>query len=203
MSFTSVLGAWCLIVSLSFIWPQVWRIYRHDSTHGLSITGNLYSLVASILWLTYGIFEHRPPIYISNISFFVAGLLICLQLSRHQKIKHLHIAATCILGILLMLGARSISVDAVGWLAILVSTFGILPQTIHVISSHSLHGISVLSYRITLISSISWLIFGITVRDPIVSLPNLIIGPCVVYILIKAQKWHASDQSVVANLETI
>ncbi|MSO59357.1 MAG: PQ-loop repeat-containing protein [Ilumatobacteraceae bacterium] len=199
MALTTILGAWCLIVSLSFIWPQVWRVFNENSTHGLSTVGNLYSLIGSILWLAYGVFKHRPPIYISNFSFLVAGTLICWQLVHHKKMKRLHIVTAYALGIFLALGAHSISVAAVGWLAIVVSTSGIMPQTIHVINTHSLHGISVVSYRITLTSSISWLIFGITVHDPIVALPSLIIGPCVAYILIKAQRWHASDRSTTAN----
>lgn len=200
MSVTWVLGTWCLLVSLSFIWPQVWRVFNEDSTHGLSTLGNLYSLIGSILWMTYGVFKHRPPIYISNFSFLVAGSLICWQLARHKKMARSHILAVYIIGILIAFAAHSVSVATVGWVAIVVSTSGILPQTIHVINTHSLHGISVVSYRITLTSSISWLIFGLTVHDPIVALPNLIIGPCVAYILIKAQRWHSAARSVEATL---
>jgi len=30
-----IFGAWCVALSFAFIWPQVWRAVRHDTSHGL------------------------------------------------------------------------------------------------------------------------------------------------------------------------
>ena len=54
---TQFFQVWCIGLGLAFIWPQVWRAVRHDTSHGISPFGLIHGLVGSALWLTYGLLQ--------------------------------------------------------------------------------------------------------------------------------------------------
>ncbi len=193
MTLESFLGAWCFVVSLSFIWPQVWRVYRHDSTFGLSPTGNAQSIVGSFQWLVYGVVRSSPPMYLSNVSFLTATILIGLKLVGHGSMKLRLIIGATIAGVVIALLCASIEPAVLGWAAIIISSTSIFPQTWHVIRTHNLHGISIPSYVMTLVSSFSWMTLGFVVGDMLISAPNFILIPCTLTILLRARKWQRDN----------
>ena len=190
---------WCIALGLGFIWPQVWRAVRHDTSHGISPFGLMHSLVGSSLWLTYGLLEGDVAIWFSNVSFLVAQSVIISVVYRHGKIPRQVLiqvgAALLALALLLTLD----SATPVGFVAIAISGSSIIPQLIHVIRTENLHGISISSYLLTIVNCTSWLLYGFYVQDPMVSAQNFFAIPIFVYITAKAARWRSANPDYVAT----
>ena len=195
MSLTSFLGAWCLILSISFVWPQAFRVVRHDTPHGISPIGTVHAIVGSVQWFTFGIMQADPVVYVSNGSFIAAQLVIASVLLRHRALTYLLLLSGAVLAVVLALAGATVSTSLVGIFAILISTTSIIPPTLHVYRTHNLHGLSVVSLSITLMSNFSWLFYGLAQRDFILMAPNFIFAPCVSYMLVRAWRWHHSEEA--------
>ena len=190
---------WCIVFGLAFIWPQVWRAVRHDTSHGISPFGLMHGLVGSSLWLTYGLLEGDIAIWFSNASFIIAQSIIISVVYRHGKIPRVVLirVAAALLALALLL--TQISATPVGFIAIAISGSSIIPQLIHVIRTENLHGISISSYLLTIVNCSSWLLYGFYVNDPMVSAQNFFAIPIFVYITAKAARWRSANPDYVAN----
>lgn len=195
MSLTSFLGAWCLILSIAFVWPQAFRVVRHNTPHGISPVGTVHAIVGSVQWFTFGIMQADPVVYVSNGSFITAQLVIASVLLRHHTLTWLLLSSGLVTAVVIALLGATVSTSVVGIFAILISTTSIIPPTLHVYRTQNLHGLSVVSLAITLMSNFSWLLYGLAQRDLILMAPNFIFAPCVSYMLVRAWRWHHSDEA--------
>ena len=75
-----------LLVSLLQL-PQVYKTYQIKSADELSIYMILLNFLASILWLVYGIILDKPPIYISNIIYFIANCTLLSMKCYYKGMK--------------------------------------------------------------------------------------------------------------------
>ena len=187
------LGAWCVTLSFAFIWPQVWRVVRHDTSHGISPFGLLHGLVGSALWLSYGVIQHDVAVWFSNSSFIVAQSIIIAVTYRHGRIPRIVIVRIAIAVPAILLGFTQMPAAAVGYIAIAVSGSSIFPQLVHVIKADNLHALSIASYGLTAISCQSWMIYGFVVHDPMVSAQNFVTVPIFLYMIYKACKWRIEN----------
>lgn len=195
MSLTNFLGAWCLILSVSFVWPQAIRVVRHNTPHGISPIGTVHAIVGSMQWVTFGIMQNDPVVYVANGSFVAAQLVIAAVLLRHRTLTSVLLISGMIASVILAVAGALVSSSLVGVFAILISSTSIVPPTLHVYRTHNLHGLSVVSLSITLMSNFSWLLYGWAQRDLILMAPNFFFAPCVAYMLIRAWRWHHSDEA--------
>lgn len=190
---------WCITFGLAFIWPQVWRAVRHDTSHGISPFGLMHGLVGSSLWLTYGILQGDIAIWFANSSFIIAQSIIIFVVYRHGKIPRVVLIRVAASLVTLALLLTQISATPVGFIAIAISGSSIIPQLIHVIRTENLHGISISSYLLTIVNCTSWLLYGFYVDDPMVSAQNFIAIPIFVYITVKAARWRSANPDYVAS----
>jgi len=190
---------WCITFGLAFIWPQVWRAVRHDTSHGISPFGLMHGLVGSSLWLTYGILQADIAIWFSNISFMVAQSIIISVVYRHGKIPRVVLIRVAAALVALALLLTQVSATPVGFVAIAISGSSIIPQLIHVIRTDNLHGISISSYLLTIVNCTSWLLYGFYVQDPMVSAQNFFAIPVFVYITAKAARWRSANPDYVVS----
>jgi MtN3 and saliva related transmembrane protein len=190
---------WCITFGLAFIWPQVWRAVRHDTSHGISPFGLMHGLVGSSLWLTYGILQSDIAIWFANSSFIIAQSIIISVVYRHGKIPRVVLIRVAASLIALALLLTQISATPVGFIAIAISGSSIIPQLIHVIRTENLHGISISSYLLTIVNCSSWLLYGFYVDDLMVSAQNFIAIPIFVYITAKAARWRSANPDYVAS----
>ena len=79
-----------LLVSLLQL-PQVYKTYQIKSADELSIYMILLNFLASILWLVYGIILDKPPIYISNVIYFIANCTLLGMKCYYKRIKTIEI----------------------------------------------------------------------------------------------------------------
>ncbi len=187
------LGAWCVALSFAFIWPQVWRVVRHDTSHGISPFGLLHGLVGSALWLSYGVIQHNVAVWFSNSSFIIAQSLIIWVTYRHGRIPRVVIIRIIFAIPAILLGFTQLPAAIVGFIAIAISGSSIFPQLVHVIKAESLHALSIASYSLTAISCTSWMMYGFVVHDPMVSAQNFVTVPVFLYMIYKAWVWRIAN----------
>ena len=196
IGFVTLLGAWCTTISVAFVWPQVWRVWRHDTTLGLSPFATVHNIVGSNNWFVYGVLIGRPAGWLANVSFTAAMTMIALAQIRHRTMRASWLAAGFAASAVLSWGAASISTPAAGWLAIATSTTAMAPQFVHVVRTHNLHGISIPSMVLTVTSSFSWLSYGVAIGDPLFVIPQLLFIPANGYILLRAHRWHSEPRAL-------
>ena len=83
MRFQDAWGVWCTVSNIAFVWPQVWRTVRHDTTHGISPFATLHGMVGAALWFTYGLQEAIPAMWVSNASFLMAQSIMGAVMLRN------------------------------------------------------------------------------------------------------------------------
>ena len=176
----SFLAVWCTALSLSFIWPQVWRTVRHDSTQGLSPFAAVYGFVGSGLWFAYGLSAGNTAIWFSNASFMVAQSIIIAVMRRHGRVPRV---------ILVRFAA----------LFVVVSATSLVPQTLHVARAENMHAISLVSWMFTIISASSWMVFGWVLDDPVMSVVNYITIPMMIFVLVRATRWRLANGMVLTG----
>jgi MtN3 and saliva related transmembrane protein len=197
---TRFLEVWCIALSLAFIWPQVWRAVRHDTSHGISPFALLHGLVGSALWLTYGILQDDVAVWFSNCSFILAQSIIISVVYRHGRLPRIVLIRIVLALVAMSLALTQISSNPVGVIAIAVSGSSVVPQLIHVIRTDNLHGISLSSYGLSIISCMSWLFYGFVVNDIMLSIQNFFVVPIFIFIIFKAWRWRAAHPDHAATL---
>lgn len=193
MTGTDLLGYWCIAISLAFVWPQVWRTVRHDTTHGISAVGTLHAMAGSTLWFAYGALQRSSTMWISNASFFTAQVMICTVLLRHGRLPRRMIAAFAVTVTVLLVTGLSGTDAVLGWIAILVSGSGMIPNVVHVRSAPSLHGISIASWAMTIVAATSWTFYGWAKDDHIIMYVNYFTVPLMLYVVTKAAVWRRAN----------
>lgn len=199
---TRFLEVWCVALSLAFIWPQVWRAVRHDTSHGISPFALLHGLVGSALWLTYGLLQDDVAVWFSNSSFILAQSIIISVVYRHGRLPRI-----VLIRMVLALGAMSLALTQiparpVAFIAIAISGSSVVPQLIHVVRTDNLHGISLSSYGLSIVSCMSWLIYGFAVDDFMISAQNFFVIPIFIFIIVKAWRWRIAHADHSAALPT-
>jgi hypothetical protein len=58
-----------------------------------------------------------------------------------------------------------------------------------------LYGVSVVSFALLATMGVGWFTYGLTIGDPVVSYPNLVLVPCSSYIAWKAWRSHHHSMS--------
>lgn len=190
------LGVSSAILSIAFIWPQVWRSLRHDTTHGISPFGLVQGLFGGTLWLAYGISEHLVPVFVANGSFLTAQSLIILVARRNGHITGRVLAVAYPMVFVVLVVSLFAPPGAVGPAAVIISGSGIVPQFIHVLRTENLHGISIVSYLLTITTCASWLLYGFAISDLMISAQNFVSIPALAYITWKAWRWRVHAATV-------
>src|SRR5215217_3997077 len=94
---TAVLGAVCTLLSVSFVWPQVVRVYRLNTVAGLSPLGTLHGLTACTFWTMYGVASGVLPLVVSNGVIGVAMFAIAIAQVRHHVLSARRLAGALVL----------------------------------------------------------------------------------------------------------
>lgn len=193
MTGTELLGYWCIAISLAFVWPQVWRTVRHDTTHGISSFGTLHAMSGAALWFAYGTLERLSTMWISNASFVTAQVIICAVLLRHGRLPGRMVAGFAVAELALLATGLSATNAVLGWIAIFVSGSGMIPNVLHVRSAPNLHGISIVSWVMTVIAAASWTLYGWMKDDHIIMYVNYFTIPLMFYVMAKAVGWRRAN----------
>ena len=193
-----LLGLWCTVLSVAFVWPQVARVYRQRTVDGVAPKGTLHVAVAASLWMIYGLARADLAISVANAAVVVAMALIAAQQIRYGALAARTAGLTAIAIVVVGGGALAISPDLVGWLAIAAGATSALPQTFHVLRAPSLHGVSVPTYALLCLTAISWASYGFGIGDPLIVVTNLLVLPCAVLVLTRT--WVSRRSAVIVSV---
>ena len=190
MAISRIVGILATILSVSFIWPQVFRVFAKNSTEGLVPSSFLQGCCGSLLWTIYGSNKPDPQLVFANANVVIAILLILFVCVKHKKIvwwiPALALSSTLILGLI----AASYSLSIMGWVTIAIGTPAIIPQVVRVYRTEHLYGVSTTMHGLLFACCISWFSYGAMIGDWFVSLPNIIGMSGALYIWIRAAQSH-------------
>ena len=194
-----LLGVSSAVLSIAFIWPQVGRSLRHNTTHGISPFGLVHGLIGAMLWFSYGVSERLVPVYVANASFLTAQSLIILVAFRNGHITAGTLRMAYPVAGAIFVTAMFAPAGAVGITAVVISGSAIVPQFLHVVRTDNLHGISIVSYLLTIVTCTSWLLYGFVISDLMISAQNFVAIPALSYITVKAWRWRMRTASVAES----
>ena len=190
MDFQNLLGAWCFGLSLIFTIPQAVRVIRRDTVEGISVTTQLQGVAGSILWIVYGLVSGSPVVAAANVVTLIGiGVVVYKQVDMNVITMRFAIGvelAVCVLAFV----TWSISESVLGAVTVFIGSTGIIPQAIRAARTTHLVGVSVMTFLIITTMTISWGTYGLLIGDVFVAAPNIIIGPCALFIAIRAIQSH-------------
>jgi uncharacterized protein with PQ loop repeat len=190
VSFRDVFSLWCISLSFTFTIPQAYRVVRRNTVEGISVFSQMQSLSGSILWVTYGIVSNTYLVVTANVMTIIGfGLVIIAQL-RHRAVswQRVLVVLTAVIAIAVVSGA--VSKDVLGLIAVVVGGTGIVPQAIRAARTAHLVGVSVATFAMVVIMSLSWGIYGLMIGDLFVATPNVVIVPSALFIMLRALQSH-------------
>ena len=200
MDWLTLLGLWCTALSVAFIWPQVVRVYRQHTVEGIAPKGTLHGATASAFWMLYGLAVGDAAITLANVAVVLAMALIAFQQVRHGTLPARTGILTAVLVAVVGVGATLLSPTAIGWLAIVAGATSVLPQTVHVLRSETLNGVSITTYLLLCLTAFSWAAYGVFVGDPLVIITNVLVLPCAA--VVAARAWlsqRGTDRALVED----
>lgn len=187
-----------MVFGVAFIWPQVIRVYAKQSVEGVSATSQLIGLSGTLMWLTYGIGIDSRLMILSNTNIEVAIIALIVMLVRKGELDlwkpimvFLPSLAFCAIFV-------SLSPTVIGLAGVIIGTPAIIPQVWRAVRSENLYGVSVTSYLLLATMGSGWFVYGLSIDDPVVSYPNLILIPSAAYIAWRAYGSHSAVEQVSA-----
>ena len=127
------------------------------------------------------------------------GTVIIAQV-RHRAVswQRVLVVLTAVIAIAVVSGA--ISKDVLGLISVVVGGTGIVPQAIRAARTTHLVGVSVATFGMVVIMSVSWSIYGLMIDDLFVVAPNVVIVPSALFIMLRTlQSHHRYGKTTVAT----
>jgi uncharacterized protein with PQ loop repeat len=171
-------GTIATMCGMAFIWPQVFRIYRHRTVEGLSAPTVLVGLINPVFWTVFGYSTGRTLAVFANGNVGIAFILIALQMSRKNAINPLVAASMFVATVVYCLVMNEISPYVVGVTGLVVSTPMFLPQLWKAVRTSELYGVSAWANLIFSVQCAFWVVYGIEVEEWLYIYPNAILLPC-------------------------
>jgi uncharacterized protein with PQ loop repeat len=173
----AALGFFAAALSISVVWPQVWRSCRQGRTRGLSLTSVWLSVGLNLCWLTFGVLTGDPAQIAANMVVGLGNSAVLVSL--HVTQPHLRSARTLLrtatgalalaalaagsLAAVVLHGAQPAVVGATfGSIISLVASAAALPQPLTLLTDRTqdMSGLSPTRWRLTAGSSSAWLCYG-------------------------------------------
>lgn len=200
MTLGTLAGALASLLGVAFIWPQVIRVYAKRSVEGVAPMGPIIGLSGTLMWLTYGIATSSTPMIVSNFNIEVAFVALIAMLVRKGAVALWVPVATFVVTAVFCLVAVQYSATIIGVAGVLIGTPAIFPQLLRAIRTKHLYGVSASSNVLLASMGSSWFVYGISIGDPVVSYPNLILVPSASFIAWRAATSHRHrDDAIVAT----
>ncbi|MDR3253831.1 MAG: hypothetical protein LBT07_02570 [Endomicrobium sp.] len=65
--------------------PQVYKTWKTKSAKDISIEMFIINIVSVLLWITYGLISHKPPIYLTNMVVFTLSIIQITMILKYGK----------------------------------------------------------------------------------------------------------------------
>jgi uncharacterized protein with PQ loop repeat len=178
----AISGAIATMCGMAFIWPQVFRIYRHHTVEGLSAATVLVGLINPVFWTVFGYSTGRSLAVFANSNVGLAFILIAFQMARRKALNPLVAMMMFISTLVYCVVMNEISPYVVGITGLVVSAPMFLPQLWKAVRTRDLYGVSVWSNLLFSVQCGFWVVYGIEVEEWLYIYPNAVLLPCGVII---------------------
>ena len=190
VSFRDVFSLWCISLSFTFTIPQAYRVVRRNTVEGVSVFSQMQSFSGSILWVVYGIVSQTYLVVTANVMTIVGFGTVIIAQVRHRAVSWQRAVFVVIAVIVIAITAGVVSRDILGLIAVVVGGTGIVPQAIRAARTTHLVGVSVATFAMVVVMSVSWGIYGLMIDDLFVATPNVVIVPSALFIMLRALQSH-------------
>ena len=200
MDFLDVFSAWCIALSCTFTVPQAWRVVRHNTVEGVAILSQMQGFIAGGMWVVYGIAGAEPVISLGNGVVTVGIGVVLVQMVRLNVLTK-----TQLIGILLGIYSFAIvlqvfSLNALGAIAGVIGSSGIIPQVWKAARQSHLKGVSASGNALLALTTVSWGFYSLMIDDPLLAASNFVIVLPASFIAFRAVQSHRKYGSEVASL---
>src|SRR3954447_7948146 len=178
----AALGFLAAALSISNIWPQVWRSCRQGRTQGLSPTGSWLAVALNLCWLTFGLLIDDPAQVVTHAvvgsgnTAVLAALLIAQPHLRSRRAL-LRTASgafglAALAAVSLAAGALgtapAVVAGALGSVVTLVGMAAALPQLLSILidRTQDLSGMSSARWHLGAVSGSLWVGYGWLLGQP-------------------------------------
>jgi uncharacterized protein with PQ loop repeat len=179
----AALGSLAAALSISNIWPQVWRSCRQGRTQGLSPTTSWLAVGLNLCWLTFGLLIHDPAQVVTHAvvgignTAVLASLLIAQPHLRSRRA--LRRTASGALGLVTLAAGSAVAVTlggtpsavagGLGAVVTLVGMAAALPQLLSILfdRTQDLSGMSPARWYLGAVSGALWVSYGWALGQPI------------------------------------
>ena len=183
---TQILGWSLAIASTLTILPTPIKLYRKNSSAGLSLLTCFMATVAMLAWCFYTFSLRDYPALASSfgplICWFTAICILALKYRQSKAVIYL-VALIPITALLLLLPK-----NLQGVVAVTGSLLWAIPQLKKAITLNDLAGVSVLSYLFVALENLAWVIYAVLTTHYAYAYAPLLQGPVAVVIVLKALK---------------
>ena len=173
----AVLGMLAAALSISVVWPQVWRSCRHGRTLGLSPTTAWLGVALNLCWLTFGVLIGDPAQIVTNavVGAGNTAVLVALLLTR-PSLRHgrmllrtaagaavlAALAAGSLLSVLLLNAHPVVVAAALSGVTSLVGAAAGVPQPLSLLRDRTqdVSGLSPARWRLGAGACASWASYG-------------------------------------------
>jgi len=186
MTISTIAGTIATALGVAFIWPQVFRVYAKRSVEGVSATAQLIGLSGTLMWFTYGVSVDSVPMMLSNANIETAIVALVVMLVRKGVLEPWKPVVVFAATVVFCAFFFTYSPTVIGVAGVVIGTPAIIPQVWRAIRSTHLYGVSVSSYSLLAAMGTGWFVYGLSIGDPVVSYPNLVLIPIASYIAARA-----------------
>ena len=190
MTLSNIAGPIATLLGVAFIWPQVFRVYSKRSVEGVSPTSHLIGLSGTLMWLTYGVSIGSIPMMISNVNIELAILSLVVMLVRKRALPLWQPVGVFVVTTVFCAVFAVVAPAVIGVAGVIIGTPAIIPQVWRALRTPRLFGVSVSSNALLAAMGSGWFVYGLSIGDPVVSYPNLILIPSASYIAWRAWSSH-------------
>jgi len=150
----------------------------------------MQSFSGSILWVVYGIVSHTYLVVTANVMTIVGFGTVIIAQVRHRAVSWQRVVGVLTGVVVVAVVSGAISRDVLGPIAVVVGGTGIVPQAIRAARTTHLVGVSVATFAMVVVMSVSWGIYGLIIDDLFVATPNVVIVPSALFIMFRALRSH-------------
>jgi uncharacterized protein with PQ loop repeat len=181
---------WCITLSFVFTLPQAVRVVRRNTVEGISVVGQLQGFSGATMWVVYGTVASTPLVVAGNGMVILGVGTVVIQMVRLRVIPVHLPAALFVMVLLFAVTTAAINLTALGAVAAVVGSTGIVPQVYRAAKTPHLKGVSVSTNVLLAVMAVSWGLYGIMIDDLLVASQNVVLAPAAAYIAARAAWSH-------------
>jgi uncharacterized protein with PQ loop repeat len=195
------LGIMVIVLQQVRALPQSIRIVWRRDTTGVSVVTWCLVLANIVLWGGYGYLVSDTVLIVNNtISMFAAGAVLVALVIHGATRWWLPVAVGVGTVVSTILLDRVFNAEAVGLVGAVLGIVMFIPQAVKVFRSPT-SGVSPLTWFLTVLSSISWIVYAWLADIPSILLAHSILLPTAIVILARVTLWDRVPNPIAAGAE--